>query len=291
MIDRDMQAVGRDDYGNLPTALDDAQLRELARAIRVESVRMIHRARSSHLGSCLSMADIMAVLYGCIMRFRPADPTWADRDRLIVSKGHAAAATYATLAEAGFMPRKRLEEFGRDSSVFAGHVTHGVPGVEVSTGSLGHGLPIATGMALAARRSRAAWRVFAVLSDGELDEGSNWEAFMFAAHHGLDNLTAVIDYNGIQSLDTVEKTLRLEPLRAKLESFGWRVLDVDGHDVRALRQALDRATASTGRPTAVIARTIKGKGVRFMEGKVLWHYRPPDDAEMAAAVDELGAGE
>lgn len=288
MIGHQQREAGSD----FTSIVDDAQVRELARAIRVECLRMIHRARSSHIGSCLSMADIMAVLYGCVLRVHPADPGWADRDRLIVSKGHAAAAAYATLAEFGFISRDRLQEFGRDGTVLAGHVTHGgVPGVEVSTGSLGHGLPIGTGMALAAKRDATRWGVYVVLSDGELDEGSNWEAFMFAAHHKLDNLTAVIDYNGIQSLDLVENTLSLEPLRDKLEAFGWDVRDVDGHDVGGLRRALDRTRVVSGRPTAVIARTVKGKGVSFMEGEVLWHYRPPDDAQLSAALAELGAGE
>jgi len=269
----------------------DQELADLSRRLRAHSLRMTSQARTSHVGSCLSVADVLAVLYGAILRYRSADPGWEGRDRLLVSKGHAAAVTYAVLAEVGFITKKRLLEFGRNGGQLYGHVTHvGVPGVEFSTGSLGHGLPVGTGMALSAKRDGAGWRTFVVLSDGELDEGSNWEAILFAAHHQLDNLVAIVDYNGIQSLDRVDRTIGLEPLADKLSAFGWEPIEVDGHDVAALRRVLGRIPAVGGRPTCVIARTIKGKGVSWMEDTVLWHYRSPDAEELEKALAELGAG-
>jgi transketolase len=251
---------------------------------------MISQAKTSHIGSCLSVADILAVLYGSVLRVDPERPDWPDRDRLIVSKGHAAAVTYAAVADAGFMPVERLEGYARNGSQLYGHVTHvGVPGIEFSSGSLGHGLPVGTGMALAAKRSGATWRVFVVMSDGECDEGSNWEAILFAAHHQLDNLNIVIDYNKIQSLDWVDKTLKLEPLGDKLRAFGWSAREVDGHDVAALGDAFEALPFEKGRPNAIIAHTIKGKGVSWMENKVLWHYRAPTPDELTKALAEVDA--
>jgi transketolase len=270
--------------------VSDEDLRALARRLRSHSLRMISSAKTSHIGSCLSMADILAVLYGRILNVDPKQPAWPARDRLIVSKGHAAAVTYAAIAEAGFMPKERLAEYARNGGQLYGHVTHvGVPGVEFSSGSLGHGLPVGAGMALMGKRSGAAWRVFVVMSDGELDEGSNWEAILFAGHHQLDNLTIVIDYNKIQSLDWVDKTLKLEPLADKFQAFGWSVREVDGHDVTELSSALGAVPLETGRPSAVIAHTVKGKGVSWMEGKVLWHYRPPTPDELVTALAEVEA--
>ncbi len=251
---------------------------------------MISQAKTSHIGSCLSVADILAVLYGNVLRVDPERPDWPGRDRLIISKGHAAAVTYAAVADAGFMPLERLEGYARNGSQLYGHVTHvGVPGIEFSSGSLGHGLPVGTGMALAAKRSGAAWRVFVVMSDGECDEGSNWEAILFAGHHQLDNLTIVIDYNKIQSLDWVDKTLKLEPLGDKFRAFGWSVREVDGHDVAALSDAFEALPLERSRPNAIIAHTIKGKGVSWMEGKVLWHYRAPTPDELVNALAEVDA--
>jgi transketolase len=268
----------------------DDELRALARKLRSHSLRMISRAKTSHIGSCLSVADILAVLYGRILRFDPKRPTLPSRDRLIVSKGHAAAIVYAAVAEAGFMPVERLEEFARNGGQLYGHVTHGgVPGIEMSSGSLGHGLPVGAGMALTGKRAGEPWRVFVVMSDGELDEGSNWEAMLFAAHHQLDNLTIIIDYNKIQSLDWVEKTLRLEPLADKFRAFGWSVREVDGHDVKDLSSALELVPLEPGRPNAIIAHTVKGKGVSWMEGKVLWHYKQPTPDELVTALEEVAA--
>jgi transketolase len=270
--------------------VSDDELRALARKLRSHTLVMISRAKTSHIGSCLSVADILAVLYGRILRFDPKRPKLPSRDRLIVSKGHAAAIVYAAVAEAGFMPVERLEEFARNGGQLYGHVTHGgVPGIEMSSGSLGHGLPVGAGMALTGKRAGEPWRVFVVMSDGELDEGSNWEAMLFAGHHQLDNLTIIVDYNKIQSLDWVDKTLRLEPLADKFRAFGWSVREVDGHDVKDLSSALELVPLEPGRPNAIIAHTVKGKGVSWMEGKVLWHYKQPTPDELVTALEEVAA--
>lgn len=260
----------------------------LALRLRRHVVRMCSTGGSSHVGSCLSMADIIALLYGEVLRIDPADPAWPDRDRFILSKGHAGACVYAALAERGFFPVDRLGQHYRNGSALSGHVSHkGVPGVEVSTGSLGHGLGIGAGMALQLRRTGGAQRVYVVLSDGECDEGSNWEAILFAAHHRLANLCAIVDHNKLQSLGPVADTLELEPFADKWRAFGWAVRQVDGHDRAALRDAF--ASMDSDRPTCIIADTVKGRGVSFMENRVLWHYRTPRGDEFAAAMAELDA--
>ena len=263
--------------------------RALARRIRAHALRMTHNARASHIGSCLSMADIMAVLYGAVLRFDPAQPGWTQRDRVIISKGHAAAIVYATLAECGFLPVAELDTYCKDGGRLAGHVTKTAPGVELSTGSLGHGLPTAAGMALAAQREGADWRSFCVLSDGELDEGSNWEAVQFAQHARLDNLVAIVDYNKIQSFGSVADVSDLHPLADKFRAFNWGVHEIDGHDHAALTRALAGPPPRAGRPTVVVAHTIKGKGVSFMEGLLRWHYSNPDAEQLAVALVELEA--
>lgn len=237
------------------------------------------------MGSALSVADILAVLYGEVMTINPSDPGDPARDRFVMSKGHAGAAVYAVLAESGYFPTEWLANHYQNGSVFSGHVSHaGVPGVELSTGSLGHGLSVASGMAWRAKIRGAGWRTFALLSDGECDEGSTWEAAMFAAHHRLSNLSIVVDYNGIQSLATTEATLALEPFADKWRSFGWELRDIDGHDHGQLREAL---RPGNSRPVCVLAHTVKGKGVSFMEHQVLWHYRSPSEDELEAALEEL----
>lgn len=261
---------------------------ELARRIRAHALRMVHRANSSHIGSCLSMADLLAVLYGRVLRLDPMRPAWPDRDRFILSKGHGAAIVYAVLAECGFFPIEWLDTYCRDGSKLTGHISHGVPGVEVSTGSLGHGLPIGCGVALAGRRTNAPYRVFVMLSDGELDEGSNWEAILFAPHHGLDNLVAIVDYNKVQSFGTVREVLDLDPLAAKWRAFGWAVREINGHDLAQIEDVLTCAPFESGRPSVIIAHTVKGKGVSFMEGQLAWHYRSPNAELLAQALAELG---
>lgn len=249
---------------------------------------MTHLGRSSHVAAGLSMADIVATLYAGVLRVRPEEPDWPDRDRFVLSKGHAGACVYAALAESGFFPVEQLKTHYQDGSLLSGHVSHkGIPGVEFSTGSLGHGLGVGAGMALGAKLDGLEWRVFVLLSDGECDEGSNWEAILFASHHRLDNLAAIVDYNKIQSLKPVPETLGLEPFADKWASFGWKVAECDGHDVVALERAL--SSAPDGRPKVVIAHTTKGKGVSFMENSVLWHYRTPQGEEYDAAMAELEA--
>jgi transketolase len=263
--------------------------RALAARLRAHAVRMTNAAKASHVGSCLSMADILAVLYGAAMRIDPARPDWDARDRLIVSKGHAAAIVYAALAESGFIEIDELKTYASNGSRLAGHVTRTVPGVELSTGSLGHGLPVAAGMALAAKRAGAAWRAFCIVSDGELDEGSNWEAIQFAQHARLDSLVAIVDYNKIQSFGSVAEVSDLHPLADKFRAFNWGVHEIDGHDHGALHAALTALPIVPTRPTVVICHTIKGKGVSFMEGLLAWHYKNPDDDQVTAALAELGA--
>lgn len=263
-------------------------LEHLARRIRSRVLHMTHRARSSHIGSCFSIVDILTVLYSGILRFQSNNPQWPERDRFVLSKGHACAALYAILAESGFFPPEWLDSFYLDGSRLAGHVTHtGVPGVEASTGALGHGLSIACGMALAAKRDQSSIRVFALLSDGECDEGSTWEAALFAAHHGLDNLITIVDYNKIQSLGSVAEVLKLDPLGDKWRAFGWSAKEINGHDFVEIGEAFSGLPLQPGKPTCIVAHTVKGKGVSFMENRLLWHYRSPNEEELRMALAEI----
>ena len=262
---------------------------QLAQTIRGHALRMIAKAKASHVGSCLSMADLLAVLYGSYLRVDPKRPNWLERDRLIVSKGHGAAILYAVLAESGFFPVTDLMTYSQDGSPLTGHVSHHVPGVELSTGSLGHGLPVGSGLALAAKRERSNYQTCVILSDGELDEGSNWEAILFAGHHKLDSLTALVDYNKIQSFGSVKEVLDLEPLADKWRSFNWTVFEIDGHDHAAISQAL--SAPHDDKPKVILAHTIKGKGVAYMEGLLAWHYKSPDAKQLAEALAGLGCGE
>lgn len=250
---------------------------------------MVTRARASHIGSALSIADILAVLYGRTLRVDPVAPQNPERDRFILSKGHACVAVYAALAETGFIDPALLDTYGTDGSMLMAHISHKVPGAEFSTGALGHGLPFGTGKALAAKRRGADWRTVVLTSDGEWGEGSNWEAALFAAHHQLDNLLCIIDYNKLQSLTTIEETLRLEPLHSKFDAFGWAVREVDGHDHDGLAMALDARSWPAGKPAMLIAHTVKGKGVTFMENQVEWHYRNPTPELLEAALGEVEA--
>ena len=264
----------------------------LAWLIRRNGLEMTHISRGSHIGSVLSVAEIIAVLYSSVLNVDPKEPKKPDRDRLILSKGHAGSAVYAALAETGFFPVEQLKTHYANGSILSGHVSHkGVPGVEVSTGALGHGLGIGVGMALGAKMDGASWRTYVVLGDGECDEGSVWESALQAAQYELDRLVAVVDYNHMQSLATVEETLRLEPFEQKWKDFGWNAESVDGHDTEALKAAFERAKGYAGsrKPTVILAHTVKGKGVSFMENNILWHYRTPQGEEYEAALKELEA--
>ena len=258
-----------------------------AQQARRLALEMVNRVDASHIGGSLSMADLLAVLYNGAMNLRPGEPRWPERDRFILSKGHCCSILYATLALRGFFPMEELLTFGRDGSRLMTHISHKVPGVEFSTGSLGHGLPFACGKALSAKRRGQSWRVFAMLSDGELDEGSNWEAILFAPHHRLDNLTLIIDYNKIQSLGNVSDVLELHPLAEKFRAFRWAVREVDGHDHDAIRAALAELPLEPGKPSCLIAHTTKGKGVEFMENQLAWHYRSPKGELLDQALAEL----
>ena len=249
---------------------------------------MVHAGGIGHPGGDLSAADILATLYFHVLRVDPTNPRDPDRDRFILSKGHASASLYATLAERGFMPVEALRTFLQPLSMLNGHPDRNkVPGVEANTGPLGHGLPIAVGAALAAKMDEAAWRTFVLTGDGELQEGSNWEAAMAASQFGLDNLAVIVDRNRLQLGDATERTIGLEPLADRWRAFGWAVVEVDGHDVEALAQTFDALPAEPGRPNCVIAKTCKGRGVSFMENRHEWHHRVPSDAELAQALREL----
>lgn len=260
-----------------------------ARKIRLHVLDMISRGGSSHIGSVFSVADILAVLYGSVLNLRPDEPTWPDRDRFILSKGHAGAGVYAALALKGFFSEERLKEHYQNGSVFSGHVSHkDVPGVEWSTGSLGHGLPVGVGIAKAAKLDDRNYRAFVVQSDGECDEGTTWEAALSAGHHRLDNLVVIIDYNKAQCYGMKKDVLDIEPLADKWKSFNWDVREVDGHDHAALKEVLGSAPFTKGKPSVVIAHTKRGKGVSFMEeDPILWYYRTPKGEEYEAARNEL----
>lgn len=268
--------------------VDTAAIAERARHIRRASLRMVHAAKMGHPGGDLSAADILATLYFRVLSVNPGNPSDPARDRFILSKGHASAVLYATLAEKGFFLAEWLTTYMQPLSALNGHPDRNkVPGVEANTGPLGHGLPIAVGAALAGKMDGATFRTFVLTGDGELQEGSNWEAAMAASQFGLDRLTVIVDRNGLQQGDFTERTVSLEPLADRWRSFGWGVVDVDGHDLQALVDTLEHLPFAPGRPTCVIARTHKGRGVSFIEDRVEWHHRVPTDAELDMALAEL----
>ena len=248
---------------------------------------MTHYGKSSHIASILSIVDIVSVLYESILNIDPKKPKKPNRDRFILSKGHAGAAIYAALAEKGFFKVSELKKHCSNGSNLSGHVSHkNIPGVEFSTGSLGHGLSVSCGIAYSAKMNKSKFRVFALLSDGECDEGSNWEAILFAAHHKLNNLVAIIDYNKLQSIESTHDTLNLEPFAEKWIAFGWQVIEVDGHNHDEIFKALKKNN-KIDLPLCIIAHTTKGKGVSFMENNNLWHYRSPQNGEYRNAIKEL----
>ncbi|MCX4835537.1 transketolase [Streptomyces sp. NBC_01016] len=263
-----------------------AELAQISTAVRRDILTTIQAAGMGHVGGDLSVTDLLVTALWGALRVEPADPGAPLRDRFVLSKGHCAAALYSTLASCGFFPRARLTGFMAPLSPLNGHPARlKVPGVETNTGPLGHGFPVATGCALGARIRGEDWRTLVVLGDGEMQEGSNWEAAMTAAHYGLSNLTAVVDRNRLQQGARTEDTKTLEPLNEKWASFGWEVRVIDGHDHRAIKEAY--APSTTGRPVAVIANTVKGKGVSFMEDRVEWHHKVPTDKQVALALREL----
>ena len=263
---------------------------ELAWLIRRHGIEMTHLSGGSHIGAILSVADIIAVLYADVLKYDPENPEWEERDRMILSKGHAGASIYSALAENGFFPVEELKTHYPNGSRLSGHVSHHLPGVDFSTGSLGHGLSAGAGMAYALKKDGKSQNVYVVLGDGECDEGSVWEAALFANHFRLNNLVAVVDHNHMQSLDFCENTLELEDFGSKWKAFGWNVIEIDGNSHEKLKAAFRQAKEKTDghRPTVIIANTIKGYGVKFMQNDILWHYRFPHDGwEYDCAVNEL----
>lgn len=269
-------------------ATDDLRLKTIQ--LRRLTLQSIMTAGAGHTGGSLSCLDILAVLYNRVLNVSPQRPDDPGRDRYVQSKGHSVEALYAVLAERGFFPAAELETLCRYQSPFVGHPTRKIPGIEMNTGALGHGLPICVGMALAGKLDDAAWRVFTLLGDGELAEGSNWEAAMSAAHHRLDNLTAILDHNTLQITGPTRDVCSNEPVDEKFRAFGWHVETVDGHDLDVLERVLSAANPA-GKPKLVIANTTKGRGVSFMEGVLKWHHGVPSDEEFAAAMAEFDAAE
>jgi len=266
----------------------EKDLIRLARAIRKDILEMVYMAQVSHVGSAFSIVDILVVLYKLILKNSGCKPNDPKRDRLIFSKGHACTAIYATLAEMGYFKKKLLKKYAKNGSIFMSHVNSEVPGVEFSTGSLGHGLPVGLGIALAARNKNEKWKTFVILSDGELNEGSNWEAFLMAAHLKMKNLIAIIDCNKIQAMGFTKDIINMEPLDEKLKVFGWDVERVDGHNFQKIYNSLIKLiNQKSEKPKVLIANTIKGKGISFMENQLAWHYKSPSDAEYKQGIEEL----
>jgi transketolase len=251
------------------------ELSQAADKMRLKIIDMVVRANGGHLGGSFSVLEILVVLYlGGILRQNPEKPNWAERDRLIFSKGHSCLALYNVLARAGYFPSETLEEYCQEGGILAGHPEHDmVPGVEATTGSLGHGPPIAVGLAMGAKLTKKDWKVYCILGDGECNEGSVWEAFMAGPQFKLDNLVAIVDSNKLESLDLVENILSIEPLAERLRNFGWIVHEVDGHDIAQMLTVFRTIADVKGKPTAIVAHTVKGRGVDFMEGVAKWHHR------------------
>ena len=265
-----------------------AELEGIARKLRFKLIEMSHAAGTPHLGSALSCVDILVAAYWKAVRINPADPSNPLRDRFILSKGHAASALYATLAARGFFPENWLDSFARHGSPLAEQPSPGcAPGVELATGSLGHGLPVGSGMALAGKIQKRNYRVYVVMSDGECNEGTVWEAALFAPANKLDNLVVIIDYNKWQATGRSNEIMNLPSLRDKWAAFGWEASEIDGNDISAVVEALGKVPESGGKPVAIIAHTVKGRGVSFMQDDNNWHYRVPNQEEVQAAKKEL----
>lgn len=262
-------------------------MQRIAALRRADAVTMIARAGAGHTGGAMSCLDVLTCLYYHVMRIRPDEPLWPDRDRFLLSKGHSVEGLYGILADLGYFPKEELRTFSQAGSRLIGHPNNKVPGIDMCTGALGHGLPVAVGMALAAVRTHRTYRAFVVMGDGEQGEGSVWEAAMAAAHYGLDNLYAIIDRNGLQISGTTEQVMRLENLADKWRAFGWEVSETDGHDMDALVRYFD-APGTAGKPKCLIAHTVKGKGLPFAEGKREWHHGVPTAEQLEQAYAALG---
>ena len=267
--------------------IDIDSLKKLAVNIRRDILETLETAGSGHPGGSLSAVEILTTLYGYQINHKPNDPRFEDRDRVIVSKGHVSPVVYATLANFGYFPREELKTFRKFGARLQGHVHTKVPGVEFNTGSLGHGLSYANGIALGSRMRAKDFRVYCIMGDGEIQEGSVWEAAMTAAHFKLDHVCAIVDYNKVQENGPTNEIKNLEPLAAKWAAFGWNVLDIDGHSLEALKKAFDNFSDTKGKPTVILANTVKGKGVSFMEGKCACHGKAPNKEQLAAALKEL----
>lgn len=268
--------------------VDFSEIDKITRKIRGKVLDMAYKADVAHLASALSCVDILAILYWKILKIDPKNPKDLDRDRFILSKGHAAMTLYATLAYKGFFSEDVLDTFGKPGTFLAEHPDPNVTGVEAATGSLGHGLPLGIGMSLAGRIQRKYYRVYVLMSDGECNEGSVWEAAMFAPAHKLENVAAIIDFNKWQATGRSTEILALEPLASKWASFGWSTYEVDGHNLKKLFEVLNNIPDGSGKPIAIIAHTVKGKGVSFMEDDNNWHYKVPNKDELNKAKKELG---
>jgi len=267
--------------------IDIDALKEKALLFRKEILEATNSAGSGHPGGSLSAVEILSSLYFHKINHKSDEPKWEDRDRVIISKGHITPAVYVVLANAGYFPKEELKGFRKYGSRLQGHVTQKVPGVEFNTGSLGHGLSVANGMALGAKMLKKAFNVYCLLGDGEMQEGSNWEAAMTASHHKLDNVCAIVDYNKVQENGPTNEIKNLEPFADKWKSFGWHVVDIDGHNFKEIIAALDEHDTVVGKPTVIIANTVKGKGISFMEGNKKWHGKAPNDEQLKDALSEL----
>lgn len=265
-------------------------LKKKAAQIRMDLVKMVYEGKTGHTGSSLSNTDIMTVLYYSILKIDPTNPKLEDRDRFILSKGHAVESLYCILADKGFYTKEKLKSFSQFGSPFIGHPNNKIPGIEMNTGALGHGLPVSVGMALAAKMDNKPYRVFTLMGDGEQAEGSVWEAAMAAANYNLDNLVGIIDRNRLQISGCTEDVMKLEGLEDKWRSFGWQVIPVDGHNVEELLQALSRVPQVEGKPTLIMAYTTKGKGVSYMENVAHWHHGVPTAEQYEQAMTELKTG-
>ncbi|MFC0331610.1 transketolase [Paenibacillus sepulcri] len=265
------------------------ELKRKSLQIRMDLLRIIHRAKMGHTGGSLSNTDVLTTLYYSVMRHDPKNPKWQGRDRFIASKGHSVESLWCILADLGYFPKEELETYCQFGTRLIGHPNNKVPGIEMNTGALGHGLSVSVGMALAGKKDQRDYRVFCLMGDGEQAEGSVWEAAMAGAHYGLDNLIGMVDRNRLQISGSTEDVMGMDPLDSKWEAFGWRVEQIDGHDFGQLQRSLSQAPQEKGKPTMLILNTVKGKGISFAENRPEWHHHVPNDEQLRLAIEELEA--